>query len=142
MATKVNVGIAQIKQWDRGECLEAWARLTGTQPSVRLSTKFLRRALIFETQCKELGGHSADVKRVLRADVGAARVSTTKPAAALASGTQLVREWNGRIYRVNVEQEGYEMDGRSFKSLSAVAKQITGAHWSGPRFFGLNGDSA
>lgn len=56
----------------------------------------------------------------------------------LSTGTQLVREWNGRPYRVEVTEAGFELDGKCYSSLSAIAKKITGAHWSGPRFFGLN----
>lgn len=56
----------------------------------------------------------------------------------LSTGTQLVREWNGRPYRVEVTEAGFELDGKCYSSLSAIAKNITGAHWSGPRFFGLN----
>jgi hypothetical protein len=56
----------------------------------------------------------------------------------LAAGTQLVREWNGRPYRVEVIEDGFVLDGKTYSSLSAIAKMITGAHWSGPRFFGLN----
>jgi hypothetical protein len=48
-----------------------------------------------------------------------------------------MREWNGRTYQVEVIRDGFVMDGRTYKSLSAIAKRITGAHWSGPRFFGL-----
>lgn len=56
----------------------------------------------------------------------------------LLTGTQLVREWNGRPYRVEVTEAGFVLDGKCYSSLSAIAKKITGAHWSGPRFFGLN----
>ena len=52
-------------------------------------------------------------------------------------GSHLVREWNGRTYQVEVTGRGYVMDGKTWRSLSAVAKHITGAHWSGPRFFGV-----
>ncbi|MCK0096696.1 DUF2924 domain-containing protein [Yoonia sp. F2084L] len=62
--------------------------------------------------------------------------TTAKPM--LTPGTQLVREWNGRIYRVLVTDDGFEMDGQTYRSLSAIAKRITGAGWSGPRFFGLS----
>jgi hypothetical protein len=48
-----------------------------------------------------------------------------------------MREWNGRTYRVEVVAEGFLMDGRHYRSLSAIARQITGARWSGPRFFGI-----
>jgi len=56
---------------------------------------------------------------------------------AIRSGTQLVREWNGRRYQVEVTGEGYVLTGTRFKSLSAIALHITGTNWSGPRFFGL-----
>ena len=52
-------------------------------------------------------------------------------------GAHLVREWNGRTYQVEVVESGYVMDGKTWRSLSAIAKHITGAHWSGPRFFGV-----
>ncbi len=54
-------------------------------------------------------------------------------------GTQYVREWNGRTYQVEVLEQGFRMDGREYGSLTAIAKKITGANWSGPRFFGLKG---
>jgi len=59
------------------------------------------------------------------------------PEIALKPGTRLVRTWNGKSYHVLVGDEGFEYDGRQFGSLSHIAEEITGAHWSGPRFFGL-----
>lgn len=56
---------------------------------------------------------------------------------ALLAGTRLVREWNGRMHIVDVGENGFVFDGKTYRSLSAIAKRITGAHWSGPRFFGL-----
>jgi hypothetical protein len=55
----------------------------------------------------------------------------------LKPGTRLVREWNGTIYTVLVASDGFEFAGRSWRSLSMIARHITGAQWSGPRFFGL-----
>jgi hypothetical protein len=52
-------------------------------------------------------------------------------------GTRLVREWNGRRFEVTATEGGFEYSGRKYRSLSAIAKAITGAHWSGPQFFGL-----
>ena len=57
--------------------------------------------------------------------------------AALASGTRLMREWNGRMHVVDVTDDGFVFDGKTYRSLSAIARRITGVHWSGPRFFGL-----
>ena len=53
------------------------------------------------------------------------------------AGTHLVREWNGRTYQVEVLDNGYRFDGKTYPSLTTIAKRITGTHWSGPRFFGL-----
>ena len=59
------------------------------------------------------------------------------PTRPLAVGTRLVREWNGRTYIVDVIEDGFLLDGRTYGSLSAVANTITGSVWSGPRFFGV-----
>ena len=132
--------LSHVATWDRAQCAAEWQRLTGRGAGRHLSANFLRKALAFEAQCKELGGHSTAVKQRLRklvvplAKNGTAK--TGKPL--LVPGTQLVREWNGRIYRVLVTDEGFEMDGKLYRSLSAIAKRITGAGWSGPRFFGVS----
>jgi Protein of unknown function (DUF2924) len=52
-------------------------------------------------------------------------------------GIQEVREWRGRTHNVTVTEDGFEYAGTSYPSLTTIAKRITGAHWSGPRFFGL-----
>ena len=54
-------------------------------------------------------------------------------------GTRLIREWDGVQHTVTVLREGYEWEGRTYRSLSAVARTITGVHWNGFRFFALNG---
>ena len=53
------------------------------------------------------------------------------------TGARLVREWNRRTYTVAVQEEGFIYAGRSYRSLTAIAREITGANWSGPQFFGL-----
>lgn len=59
----------------------------------------------------------------------------------LKTGTRLVRAWNGKSYHVLVCDDGFEFEGRHYGSLSHIAREITGAHWSGPRFFGLKKSS-
>jgi len=131
---------ADIARPDKAQCAAEWLKLTGTVAGRHLSVTFLRSALAFERQCKALGGHGTAVKQQLRVQIasGAKNGVTALPQPTLIPGTQLVREWNGRIYRVLVTDEGFEIDGQIYRSLSAIAKQITGAGWSGPRFFGLN----
>ena len=61
----------------------------------------------------------------------------SRPGATCQSGTRLVREWQGETYEVSVLEKGYQWQGRHYRSLSRIAREITGARWSGPRFFGL-----
>ena len=104
----------------------------GRPPPKYLSPQFMKRVLIWEIQNRHLGRVSATTNRRLQR-IAAGR---SVPARAKA-GAHLVREWNGRTYQVEVIDGGYVMDGKTWRSLSAVARHITGAHRSGPRFFGV-----
>ena len=120
----------------RPATLEEWKAHFGSLPPAYLSVPFMQKAISYEQQCKEQGGVSAAARRALRQIAGGEDVSVVTPPK-LSTGAHLVREWNGRTYQVQVTNEGFEMDGRTWRSLSAIAKHITGATWSGPRFFGL-----
>lgn len=129
---KVSNAIVQIEALDRAECLDRWKGTFGRPPPKHLSPQFMKRVMIWEMQNRALGGVSARTTRCLRQiAAGKAASTTAKP------GSHLVREWNGRTYQVEVKDGAYVMDGKSWRSLSALAKHITGAHWSGPRFFGV-----
>ena len=126
-----------LGQMDRAALRVAWAAAFGDAPPHFLSMIFMRKALIWHEQCRAFGGLTTEVKRALKAAAGGKQVKA--PAPVIKPGTQLVREWNGRRYQVEVRDDGFVMNGERFKSLSAIALQITGTSWSGPRFFGLNG---
>mgnify|MGYP001826742546 CR=1 FL=1 len=128
---------AELGQMDRATLRVAWAEAFGDAPPNFLSMIFMRKALIWDKQCRAFGGLTTDVKRALKSAAGGKQVSIPTPA--IKPGTQLVREWNGRRYQVEVREDGFVMKGDHYKSLSAIALQITGTTWSGPRFFGLNG---
>lgn len=122
---------------ERPEALQDWEACFALAPPPYLSVAFMQKAVRFEAQCKAMGGVSAATKRVLRQiangdDDVPARTITLRP------GAHLVRNWQGRTYQVQVVDGGYVMDGKTWSSLSAIAKHITGATWSGPRFFGIN----
>ncbi len=121
---------------DRAACLEAWRLVFGAPPPKRLSVGFLRKAILFEQQCQAHGRVSKLTLRRLHA-IANGKVPDACSTSSLKPGAHLMREWNGRTYQVEVIEEGFVMDGQTYKSLSAIAKRITGAHWSGPRFFGL-----
>lgn len=121
---------------DRPTCLDAWRETFGAPPPKHLSTPFMLRAVAFEEQCVSEGRLSARTLRRLRAvarDGPVRQLSATS----LKPGSHLMREWNGRTFQVEATCTGFVMDGKAYKSLSAIARKITGAHWSGPRFFGL-----
>ncbi|WP_171210389.1 MULTISPECIES: DUF2924 domain-containing protein [unclassified Ruegeria] len=129
---KVSILISEIEAFDRASCLDRWRETFGRSPPKYLSPLFMKQVLIWETQNRALGGVSVKTTRRLKQiAAGKALPTTAKP------GSHLVREWNGRTYQVEVVEGGYVMDGKSWRSLSAIAKHITGAHWSGPRFFGV-----
>lgn len=124
--------IAEIGDLDREGCLSRWQQMFGRPPPKYLSPKFMQRVLIHEAQSRALGRLSRKSEQRLK------RVASGKTTAPVAKpGVRLVREWNGRTYQVDVVEGAYVMDGKNWRSLSAIARHITGARWSGPRFFGV-----
>jgi hypothetical protein len=121
------------------ELRKEWRRLYRSQPP-RLSRDLLVRAIADRIQELRYGGLSKATRRKL-ASLVEARDSGAEIARGgaqrIRAGARLIREWNGRTHTVTVEEEGFTYDGRTYRSLSAVARDITGARWSGPRFFGL-----
>ena len=123
---------------DRAAALGDWQAVFGSPPPPYLSVAFMHKAIGHEQQCKRAGGLPATTRRALLQIAAGEDVAAAAPTK-LNNGARLVREWNGRSYHVEVIEGGFRMDGRTWPSLSAVAKQITGTTWSGPRFFGLTG---
>lgn len=116
-----------------------WRRLFRNEPPAGMSCDLLVRAIAFELQAREHGGLTQTTRRRLR--TWARRAEGARPrtdtAIELKPGVRLVREWGARTYHVRVLEEGFEHEGKRYRSLSEVARVITGTHWSGPRFFGL-----
>jgi hypothetical protein len=130
---------AELGQMDRAALRVAWVKAFGEASPHFLSMMFMRKALIWHAQCRTFGGLKPDLKRSLKAAAAGKTVRTQAPA--VSAGAQLVREWHGRRYQVEVRDDGFVMNGEQFKSLSAIALRITGTTWSGPRFFGLTGST-
>ena len=121
------------------ELRKEWRRLYRSQPP-RLSRDLLVRAIAYRVQELRYGGLSKAISRRVAALVQARRSDgeiVLEGAQRIRAGARLVREWNGRTHIVTVEQEGFTYVGRNYRSLTAIAREITGARWSGPRFFGL-----
>ena len=109
---------------ERPRTLQEWAAVFGSPPPAYLSVPFMQKAISYEQQCKALGGLSASTRRALRQIAGGEVISLATPTK-LSAGAHLVREWNGRTYQVQVVEGGFELDGKQWKSLSAIAKHIT-----------------
>ena len=120
----------------RGE----WRRLHRMPPPMRLSRDLLVRGITYKLQERAYGGLSTATARKLAqaaADPPSRGAAKPAPPISLRPGTRLVREWRGVTHTVLIHADGIEWRGQRYRSLSVVARKITGARWSGPRFFGL-----
>ena len=119
---------------------DEWRRLYRGQPP-RLSRDLLIRSIAYRIQELAHGGLSKATQRTLATlskELEANGNIIIAPDLRVRSGAHLVREWRGRTHTVVVTNDGFEYAGRVYASLTSIAHEITGAHWSGPRFFGLN----
>lgn len=116
-----------IQSADRDQLVSRWQEAFKCEPPSRLYIGLLRGVLAWHVQCERNGVHAT-----------AARTLTIPqdPASALRPGTRLLREWRGATHEVLVVAHGFEHAGKTYKSLSAIARAITGTPWSGPAFFG------
>jgi hypothetical protein len=128
----VAVELARLETLSSDGLRREWLGLVGT-PAPKISPKMLRLALAWEIQARAVGGLPRGLTQAL--DQLGRRQTRTQAAAA---GMRLVREWAGQVHVVTVEEDGViRWDQREWRSLSEVARAITGTRWSGPAFFGL-----
>ena len=128
--------IAALEQMDLIALRREWVRVVKTSPQLRLSADLLRRGVAHRLQEAAHGSCSPSTLRRLAA-AACSTPSSKQGATSLKAGTTLVREWHGRTHTVRVLEDGFKHDGRTYASLTQIAREITGAAWSGPRFFGL-----
>ena len=155
MGRKPRTSLDQLETMPLAELKQEWARLYGA-PAPALSADLMRLGIAYRLQEQRLGGLSREAKSILRqaarareaASAGAEAGGGEGPAASKSShpvprkltpGTRLVRDWHGTGHTVTVLEKGFAYAGKEWRSLSAIAKAITGGHWNGPRFFGLSG---
>jgi hypothetical protein len=112
---------------------DCWRQHQRSEPP-RWSPDLLRFAIGFHIQERAHDVAPAAQLRALRR-IGAGRPASDAPQ--LKPGTRLLRSWHGRTISVLVSEAGYQFEDRTYRSLTAIAKEVTGAAWSGPRFFGL-----
>ena len=121
-----------IANMSRPELCEKWRDLYGNEPP-NSSKEFLRRRLSYRVQELFYGGLDADLQAVLTSDASKARPKKS----VLRDGAKIFRDWHGTRYEVTVRGNKYEYNGTLYRSLSGVAKAITGVLWNGKTFFGM-----
>lgn len=126
------ISVDEIARLDRTALKALWEEVLGCPPSTYTSDKLMIRVLASEAQWQASGQSIAAIRARLE---NALKSEGEKQRAA--AGDRLIREWNGREYVVDVIAAGYLWKGKTWRSLSAIAREITGTKWSGPRFFGV-----
>jgi len=127
--------IAELASLPYAELRDRYQVVFRSSVQPRLSQDLLKRALAYRIQAEHLGGLPRKTEKLLQADT-TPRLRNAR--CQLEPGSQLVREWQGQMHVVDVLEDGFRWKEKSFDSLSAVARAITGTRWSGPRFFGLS----
>jgi hypothetical protein len=137
---KLEAEISSLTDLDNNELKARWKSLYDTEAPVRMKRELLRYAVAHRMQERVLGGVKPATCRLLDriADHAGARnpvkVSVGRKAG---KGTILIRNWGGVDHQVEILEKGVLLAGKRYRSLSEVARVITGSHWSGPLFFGL-----
>ncbi len=132
--------LSRLPKLDIRELREEWHRLYKADASPNLSRELLIRAVAYRMQEVVLGGLRAEPQRQLRQiaqELNQTGEAGIRLRPQLKPGTRLMREWQGRTYEVVVLDDGFSWQGMQYRSLSAIARKITGTAWSGPLFFGL-----
>jgi hypothetical protein len=132
--------LAELHGLDPTALKQRWRVLYRTEAPVHIGQSLLLQAVAYRLQERVLGGLKPSTRRLLERtaeDNVDRRPPTEAPATRVTPGIVLTREWHGTSHHVTVLADGVLLRGARYRSLSEVARKITGTHWSGPRFFGL-----
>lgn len=132
--------IGDIAMMRLADLRASWLRHLGQPPPKRLSRDLMVRGIAYKLQERRFGGLSKSALRMferLRRHDGSNADLLPKRTRSMKPGSKLIRDWGGATYTVLVLDHGFEWQGETYRSLTQIAQAITGAHWSGPRFFGL-----
>lgn len=132
--------LAHLEHADKATLLDIWTRLNGEPPTFRASRELLILALAWEIQARKSGGLKPSVRRRIdRLAKAYLRRGTVEfdPPLRHRPGTVLLRVWKGTRHAVTILKEGFGYQGKTYQSLSQIAREITGSRWNGPAFFGF-----
>jgi hypothetical protein len=133
--------IAALSDLQHRELIGLWIKHYINPPPKSVSRKLLIRAIAYAIQVKHYGGLPkrlrSELLRVAQESRSPAKIDDALPRRALSTGTRLLRDWHGRNHTVEVTDAGFLWNGRPYRSLSVIAREITGSNRNGPKFFGL-----
>lgn len=130
--------LAVIAECDTAALRIEWTALFGQAAPARLSRDLLARAVAHRIQERAFGELRPATRRRLALPANGDKANSIATRRALTPGTHLVREWRGEVHQVTALDDGFDYRGTRYRSLSEIARSITGTRWSGPRFFGLH----
>ncbi|WP_210237727.1 DUF2924 domain-containing protein [Mesorhizobium sp. M00.F.Ca.ET.216.01.1.1] len=151
----IETEVAAMSDLSREELTAQWEKIYKCPPPKGVRRELLIRAAAWHLQAKRLGGFSTETRRLLRSAIDRVekkiadrdrqpnvvdddiKVTIAQKRKQVLPGARLVRDWNGKTHIVDVIEDGFVFEAKIYPSLSSIARKITGAHWSGPRFFGL-----
>lgn len=142
--TEIEAEIERLRSMPKAELKVRYRTLFKIEPPKAFGPDLLRRSIAYRIQEHAYGGLDPATRRLLnnlmaqQAKSNDGRIVIPRR---IKSGAVLVREWKGQSHRVMVLEDGFAYAGKTYGSLSEVARQITGARWNGPRFFGLRSDA-
>ena len=128
-----------LQSFDLIALRDEWRKLKEAEPP-RLSRDLMLRSVAYALQVEafgELPSNSVKMLGTSHDQNGEVAPNSDSSRTRLSAGARLVREWHGRTHSVEILQEGFLFERKTYRSLSQIARRITGSHWSGPRFFGL-----
>jgi hypothetical protein len=138
MTDTVTVEIGGLAGLDLSSLRERWRALYAAPPPVRMSRELIIQAIAYRLQEQAHGGLAPAVLAKLMEPGRAGAKSRVRVERRVKPGTRFLREWQGRTHEAIATRDGrFLYRGIQYRSLTAVAREVTGIHWSGPRFFGL-----
>lgn len=141
-ADKLNAELKALAILSPVQLRQSWLDLSGVNLP-HASPSLLRHLIAHILQEKAFGKLPAYLERELaRLNTGGFDAPAERWRGPILPGTRFVREWNGRTIAVTATEGGFEWESENYRSLSEIARKVTGAHWSGPRFFGLTAKAA
>ena len=138
--------VRELSALDLGHLRLQWRNVFSRNAPPHLTKPLLSRILAYRLQADAYGDLDPDIRRALKgvrrsAAAGLDKSGSLGSARRIKPGSVLVREWSGHLHRVIAIDGGFVWDGETYRSLSHVARAITGVRWNGPRFFGLAGST-